>query len=601
MNEDILISLDNVRFSYPGAAAEALAGVSLSIHAGEHVCILGGNGSGKSTLAQMLNALLVPSAGTVRVLGLDSAASEDAPAIRRQVAMVFQHPEDQMVTSIAADDVAFGPENLGVSAPQIAARVDNALEAVGMARLAHADPADLSGGQKQRIAIAGALAMEPRILVLDEPCAMLDAEGHRAIQGIIHSLARRGITIVHITHFMDDALKADRVIVMERGRVALEGTPEQVFQQQETAQQLGLELPFRLQLAGRLRAAGRDVPPTADTDELIRALASTCSHGQNGAPAAEHVETGVAEAHLGPGAALAFDRVSFSYASARSARKKPHFWQRRASKEVGPLAVDDLSFAVRPGTLTALVGRTGSGKSTTVELACALKAPSSGHVVVDGIGTGDLSRRRALRSRVGYVSQLPERQLFAETVFDDVAFGPRNLGLSEEEVRTRVEEGLTAVGLPVTDELLTRSPFALSGGQQRSVALAGILAMRQPILVLDEPMAGLDPAGRRTVRKLLLDLKRRGTTLLLVTHSMDDAAELADHIVALEDGRKVADGTPHEVFATAEHLPGVPAALAFARALAAAGNPEPLTALPLTLDELVCALTGEEARHGAAR
>ena len=275
MNEDILISLDNVRFSYPDAAAEALAGVSLSIHAGEHVCILGGNGSGKSTLAQMLNALLVPSAGTVRVLGLDSAASEDAPAIRRQVAMVFQHPEDQMVTSIAADDVAFGPENLGVSAPQIAARVDNALEAVGMARLAHADPADLSGGQKQRIAIAGALAMEPRILVLDEPCAMLDAEGHRAIQGIIHSLARRGITIVHITHFMDDALKADRVIVMERGRVALEGTPEQVFQQQETAQQLGLELPFRLQLAGRLRAAGRDVPPTAVSPSSTRVRTSS--------------------------------------------------------------------------------------------------------------------------------------------------------------------------------------------------------------------------------------------------------------------------------------------------------------------------------------
>ena len=198
-----------------------------------------------------------------------------------------------------------------------------------------------------------------------------------------------------------------------------------------------------------------------------------------------------------------------------------------------------LSFQARPGTITALIGRTGSGKSTTAELACALKLPTRGTVRIEGIDTADLARRGELRRSVGYVAQLPERQLFAETVFDDVAFGPRNLGVPSDEIDRRVCDSLRSVNLEPTESLLQASPFALSGGQQRSVAIAGVLAMGQPVLVLDEPMAGLDPAGRKHIRRLLKQLKQDGTTLIMVTHSMEDVTELADQVIELDRGRRI--------------------------------------------------------------
>ena len=645
-----IIALENVHFTYPGYANEALRGVTFSVQRGEYLCILGGNGSGKSTVTQLVNALLAPTKGCVRVFGLNSLEAGNAFAIRRRTAMVFQHPEDQMVTSIVADDVAFGPENLGVPQPEIARRVNDALAAVGMSGRAQADPADLSGGQKQRVAIAGALAMKPEILLLDEPSAMLDTEGRRAIQDIIAQLLTRGITIVHITHFMDDALRADRVIVMEHGRVALDGTPREVFADRERVRTLGLEMPFALQLSEKLNAHGFSLPMTADVDELAGFVASeltqtrhsrtfpsanppftdifpaktaeicTSMAGLQGKAAANDGFAGDASStaplkRTNAEPAIVFDHVSFSYAHAASARKRKRhglFGNHTRPTRPEELAIQDLSFTVKTGSLTALIGHTGSGKSTTVELACALKVPLTGTVHIAGIDTDDLDRRRELRRTIGYVSQLPERQLFAETVREDIAFGPRNLGLSDEEIETRICEALTSVGLPADDAFLARSPFALSGGQQRGVALAGILAMRPRIIVLDEPMAGLDPAGRAQTRALLTRLKREGITLLLVTHNMDDVAELADHVIALDNGHVVADGTPAEVFGAEVHKTaaeaaanaslaalGLPSALAFARALEAHGTALPSD--PLTLDELVNLLAQEVTRHGTAR
>lgn len=522
-----LIQLTHVHLAYPGSQTEALSDVSCSIPAGQHVCILGGNGSGKSTLLQLVNVLALPTSGAVHVAGIDTREPGRALEIRSRTASVFQHPEDQMVTSIVADDVAFGPENLCVAQPKIAARVDAALAAVGMKDRAQSDPSDLSGGQVQRVAIAGALAMEPDILLLDEPCAMLDVEGRENVRTIIRNLRARGMTILHVTHFMEDAQEADRAIVLKRGRVAFDGTPSALFSQPDLVNELGLEMPGSRSETG---AQGNDVA----TDVAAPGIA-------------------IPDAPVDP--SLVFEHVSFSYERAANPRKRTRrralFGRRgavdaprseragKADMQKHPLAVEDLSFEARPGTITALIGHTGSGKSTTAELACALKLPTAGAVRVGGIDTADLARRRELRGLVGYVAQLPERQLFAETVFDDVAFGPRNLGLAPREVEARVHEALRSVNLAPTDALLTSSPFALSGGQQRSVALAGVLAMKQPILVLDEPMAGLDPAGRAHVRALLKQLRRQGTTLLMVTHSMEDVAELADQVIALDGGRRV--------------------------------------------------------------
>ena len=514
-----IISLDHVHLAYPGAGVEALSDLTLQIPAGQNVCILGGNGSGKSTLLQLVNALVLPTSGEVSVCGMSTSDPALSLKIRAQTASVFQHPEDQMVTSIVADDVAFGPENLRVSQPSIARRVESALAAVDMTERAQSDPSDLSGGQTQRVAIAGAIAMEPEILLLDEPCAMLDAEGRESVRAIISQLHEQGITILHVTHFMEDARSAERVIVLDRGAIAFDGPPAELFEQPQLVNELGLEMPRR--------AVGLNAP---------------ASGPQPGAS-----PTATTAPQTSP--SVVFDRVSFSYAQAANPRKRSKgrslFGRTRDGNATGPsagdapLAVDSISFEAHPGTLTALIGRTGSGKSTTAELACALKLPSSGSVRIAGIDTSDLERRKELRRLVGYVAQLPERQLFAETVFDDVAFGPRNLGLSPEEVEGRVRAALRSVNIEPTDALLRTSPFALSGGQQRSVALAGVLAMQQPILVLDEPMAGLDPRGRARVRELIRVLKRAGTTLLMVTHSMEDVAELADQVVALAGGRRV--------------------------------------------------------------
>ncbi|WP_144744091.1 ABC transporter ATP-binding protein [Enorma burkinafasonensis] len=600
MSREPVIELEDVDFSYSGRAGdEALRGITLAIEAGSHVCILGGNGSGKSTLAQIMNALIAPTRGRARIFGIDPVTEpERLIEIRRQASMVFQHVDDQMVTSIVADDVAFGPENLGVPQPEIVRRVDAALAAVDMTALAQSDPADLSGGQRQRVAIAGALAMRPRVLLLDEPAAMLDASGRAAIQRIVAEQVARGITVVHVTHFMDDALRADRVIVLEGGRIALDGTPRDVFSHRETIRALGLELPFTMQLAERLGGAFPGLPATADADELARALAPRLERGAERSEAAPQTELA---AFASAPAAVAFEHVSFSYAEEREARRRPGplaRLRRRAQAGTaprGPLALRDVSFRLPQGELTALIGRTGSGKSTTVELACALKVPNAGDVRVRGVDTADLDRRASIRSAIGYVGQFPERQLFAETVFEDVAFGPRNLGLTEAEVDRRVRTALAAVGIEPTGELLARSPFALSGGQQRCVAFAGVLAMETPLLVLDEPMAGLDPRGRSRMRRLIRDLKGRGVTILLVTHSMEDVAELAELAVALDHGEVAGVGTPRELFSgDVRRLPGVPAALTFARALETAGAH--LDTLPITLDDLV-----EEVLHGRSR
>lgn len=546
------IELHGVHAAYPGARTEAIAGIDLEIPAGQYVCVLGGNGSGKSTLLQLMNALVPPSAGRVRMFGLETTGEGNPIAIRSRCASVFQHPEDQMVTSIVADDVAFGPENLCVPQPEIARRVDAALEATGMGEFAQSDPADLSGGQMQRVAIAGALAMEPEILLLDEPCAMLDTRGRADVRAIIDRLSARGITIVHVTHFMEDALDADRMIVLERGRIAFDGLSEQAFSNEDRVRALGLEAPCeprRILDAMKARSAASSAVSPAVPSAVPSAVSPASSPASSRAASSAAVDPDLAF----PGEpSVIFDGVSFSYAAARNPRKRRGGFLGGGKRiedapPTAPLAVSDLSFRAFPGTLTALVGRTGSGKSTTAELACALKLPLSGTVRICGVDTADLNRRSDIRRHVGYVSQLPERQLFAETVFEDVAFGPRNLGLSDDEVSTRVRDALASVNLDPTDELLARSPFSLSGGQQRGVALAGVLAMRQDVLVLDEPMAGLDPAGRRHVRAILHDLKRAGSTLIMVTHSMEDVAELADQVITLDRGRTVASGTPEQV------------------------------------------------------
>lgn len=274
-----LIEIQNVSYAYEDAAAKALNNVSLTINDGEFVAVVGHNGSGKSTLAKHLNALLLPTEGKVLVDGMDTADEADTLSIRQRVGMVFQNPDNQLVTTIVEEDVAFGPENIGVPGNEIRTRVDRALAAVGMEKYAHSAPNMLSGGQKQRIAIAGMLAMQPKVLVLDEATAMLDPKGRRDIIDLVTKLHKEnGITVVMITQYMEEAIGADRVAVMSGGELILEGTPKEVFSQDELLHKHRLDVPVMQQLANRLNARGANLPRSIlSVEEMAQAICLSLS------------------------------------------------------------------------------------------------------------------------------------------------------------------------------------------------------------------------------------------------------------------------------------------------------------------------------------
>lgn len=271
------IEIKNLTYKYKQADEKdnkALDNINMTINRGEFIAVIGMNGSGKSTLARHLNGLLLPSSGTCIVDGIDTKDETMIWQVRQKVGMVFQNPDNQIIAAIVEDDVAFGPENLGIVPEKIRTRVQESLKAVGMENKRKLAPHLLSGGQKQLIAIAGALAMRTDYLVLDEPTAMLDPSGREAVMGAVHDIHEKyGITIILITHFMDEAINADRIIVMHEGRIAADGSPHEIFRNTEKIKKLGLDLPLAAQIAYKLRQKGMDIPKDICTDdELVMAL-----------------------------------------------------------------------------------------------------------------------------------------------------------------------------------------------------------------------------------------------------------------------------------------------------------------------------------------
>ena len=275
-NENIII-IDHLSFSYQREEEEqkkkGLDQVSLTFRKGSFTAFVGKKGSGKSTLAKQLNGLLLPTEGVVYVGGFDTREEEHVWDVRQTAGMVFQNPDNQLVSAIVEDDVAFGPENLGIDPEEIRRRVDKSLEAVNMGKFRKKPPHLLSGGQKQRIAIAGVVAMKPQCIIFDEPTAMLDPKGRQEIMSIIRELHEEGITVILITHFMEEAAEAERVIVMNEGRVLLDGSPAQVFSQRQLLQSVNLDIPLAVELAGKLREKGILVPENIiSTEEMVEYL-----------------------------------------------------------------------------------------------------------------------------------------------------------------------------------------------------------------------------------------------------------------------------------------------------------------------------------------
>ncbi len=525
-----IIEARGVTFTYDGAPAPAVQDVDLTVTQGEFLAILGRNGSGKSTFAKLLNALQTPTSGELTVNGIAPKTEDDCYEIRKSCGMVFQNPDNQIVTTIVEEDCAFGLENLGTPPEEIRRRVDDALRSVGMSDYAQASPAMLSGGQKQRIAVAGVLAMKPRIIVFDESTAMLDPIGRRDVFSLARKLnLEEGITVVWITHFMEEAALADRLVVMDAGRVALEGAPREVFAQTEKVLALGLDVPEMMKLADGLRQAGVKLPQGLMT---VNEMAQALCRMPHAAP-----EGGAPRMKASPAArGRALIEV----------RDLTHVYMPGTPFEAR--ALNAVSMDIAEGEFVGIIGHTGSGKSTLISHLNGLEKSRPGEVRVDGV---DLGEKEAdligVRRNVGLVFQYPEYQLFEETVARDVAFGPANLGLEKDEIDKRVDWALRQVGLDPA-KVAEKSPFELSGGQKRRVAIAGVLAMRPRILILDEPAAGLDPAGRRDMLALIRGIHDSGTTVVMVSHSMDDVGRFCDKLYVLSKGEIAYSGTPAEVF-----------------------------------------------------
>lgn len=560
----------------------ALDHVSFSIPAGKRTCIVGANGSGKSTVASILSGLTAPDEGTVTFLGTTVVNNgqvdfEAYKTIRPQLGLVFQNPEDQIICSVVADDIAFGLENLQVPSDQITPLVEQQIKLGTLTKFASENPQMLSGGQQQRVAISGALVMKPQILILDEPSAALDVVHRNNVMGLVEKLRAAGKTIVHVTHFMDEVVSADHVIALDDGRVAFEGTPEELFEQHELVECLHLEEPFAYQVAHALNNRGVVVCKSPSAQRVLNELTgllATAAQGAKGDVAGSCDSAAVAAGCDATG--------SVSEAAAVSVRDMTFSYQKPVLKNI--------SVDVQKGSHVAVIGSTGSGKSTLARLICALDTPDSGILCVAGLDTRQKQNRRKLHGIVGYVMQRPERQLFAQTVAEDVAFGPTNLGLSACDVASAVDAALKLVGL---SHKADASPFELSGGQQRLCALAGVIAMQPKVLVLDEPTSGLDPHYCSELRKIINAVLEDGCTVIELTHSMEDAAE-TDQIIVLHEGDLVFSGTPYQTFTHFSETEfqdlglGIPHALAWAQRLSRTTGIN--LGEPLTMSELVDAV-----------
>ena len=490
-----VLELHDIAYGYPcaagapldiGAEAGALRGVDLRVAPGERVALLGPNGSGKSTLLRCACMRLAPAAGHIALDGRAIGCGPGVDELRRRVGYVGQDPDDQMVATTVFEEVAFGPCNLGLSVEEVRDRAARALAVCDLVGFDMRDVATLSGGQRQRVALAGVLAMQPDYLLLDEVCSMLDASARAGVLAAVGRAAEAGCGVLWVTHELGEVLDFDRAVVLDAGCVAWEGTPAALARDSAAIERAACFL------------------PTAMND-----LGVGCARGLSAIRCGEAADLA---------SSLVVEGARHAY---------------RRGRAVVARALDGVDLALGRGEVVVLAGRTGSGKSTLAHVAAGLLSPDEGVARLAGIPV------RA--GEVGFAFQRCAEQLFADTVLDDVAFGPRNRGCTKAQARASAERALARVGLdPLRFGAV--SPFALSGGQMRRAALAGVLALEAPFVVLDEPTVGLDARGAQGIARVVGELSAEGVGVLVVTHDVARVAPFASRAVLLDAGRAVWTG-----------------------------------------------------------
>jgi len=515
------LEISDLTYTYPNSGIRAVDGLSLEADRGEMIAVVGPNAAGKTTFALLLKRLLKPDSGKIRINGNEQVIVGPDPGI----GILFSNPENQLVTSIVEEDVAFGLEVLGEPSHVIKRKVETVLESLGIAHLRKRMPHLMSGGELQMAALAGVLVLDPDILVMDEPTTYLDPNARVSVLASMRDLAEQGKVIIWITHDMKEAAIADKVMLFDHGRIVVEGTPDELFSQPGLAERYGIIPPFLMNLVLEMRAMGMGVKWPSDPRSLARDLI----RGINDRRGPNHDATGhTGFTHTGE-PALTFDGIRFSYGP---------------DAQHGEPVLSGVDFSVGQGTVALLCGANGSGKSTLLQMSNGLVTPDDGNVLLCGQQLKSWKKKQGgVPGRVALLFQNPERQVFSETVFDDIAFGPRNMGVSADKIKGRVLKAARWVGLP--DTVLNRPVYTLSGGQMRRAAVAGVLAMESEVLVMDEPTDGLDPGG---AREFFAGVRRycdeNGTAILMATHAVPEQIACIDHFGHLADGRIQSYGPP---------------------------------------------------------
>ncbi|MGC9347365.1 MAG: ABC transporter ATP-binding protein [Anaerolineae bacterium] len=499
---EIPLRIRDLTFRYRIREEPAIRDLSLDLHAGELMLVAGTSGCGKTTLIRCVNGLIPRSyrgelSGTIQVFGQDARKMSMAKLSQR-VGTLLQDPELQIVGSYVLNEVAFGLENLGLPRDEVIKRVDETLDYLGILDLRDRETFSLSGGEKQKVALAGVLAMEPQILLLDEPLASLDSASAMEALDMFRRLADEGVSIVLVEHRVDDVLRIqpDSVLYMREGAQAYFGDPEGMM---EAVDYHEVKLPAEVVYE---RAKEEPAP---DFELAVKS--------DGGRPL------------------VRFEEVDFRY--------DPSL----------PEVLHDVNFTIRKGDVVAILGANGAGKTTLVKHALGLLKPTSGRVLLEERETREISVAQAAQT-VGYVFQSPSQMLFAPTVAQELAFGPRNLGYDKDQINQDVSWALGVVNM---SEYEDSPPLALSFGQQKRISIAAVLAMRSRILMMDEPTAGQDFWNYRAFMDAILQMPGFDA-VVFITHDLDLAITYANRVVLINDGRIAAEGSPREVLQDEELL-----------------------------------------------
>lgn len=524
-----MVRINGVGFTYRRGKQPALRGIDLSVEEGELVIVMGASGSGKSTLLGCVNGL-IPNFlrgtmdGSVQTGGVSTARSTVA-AMASRAGLVFQDFETQLISTSVYQEVAFGPENLGVAPGEISRRIDDCLRRVGLSGFEEREPATLSGGQKQRLAIASVLAMNPVVLCMDEPTTDLDPVGKEAVMQIASDLRSERRTMIIAEHETEVALDADWIVVLKEGRIALEGSPTKVFSQVARLLEFGIQPPQITEFF-----AATDVGPLvthlSEAEQVYRRRFSV--HQE--AYAARLRAEALSEEQLGE-PVIELRDVTHRYPT-------------------GLAALKGVNLSIRQGDFVAVAGQNGSGKTTLVRHFNGLLVPTEGEVLINRRGVQSYSIQELART-VGYVFQNPDHQIVSETVAEEIAFTPGLLGWEPEQVQSSVVEALQAVSLQGYER---EDPFSLAKGERQRVAVASVLAARPSVIILDEPTTGLDYREQRAMMDLVKRLNEAGHTIIIVTHTMWVIAEYARRVVVMKDGDIWLDGPTREVLGKEEGL-----------------------------------------------